>query len=399
MSVGSTPVKTGLDILLAEGFKRLKGRKIALLAHQASVNAELDGILDLMQQAELDIRIIFGPEHGFAGTAQDMEMVESDASSKIGVPIVSLYGNNKESLQIDVGDLDDVDVLVCDLQDVGSRYYTFANTIGFALKSCALANISCLVLDRPNPINANDVEGNLVDPEFQSFVGAYPIANRHGLTIGELASFFNAFHNEACELEVVWMEGYRRTEGWSGTNLPWVSPSPNMPSPTAANLYPGGCLIEGTNLSEGRGTTQPFELYGAPYITNSERFAALLESQNLLGVKFRPLHFKPVFQKHAHQDCGGVQVHITNLKLFEPLKTGVGLIWAAKHFDGYQWRQEPYEFENDKLAIDLLFGSDIPRQMLDNSATPEDIMQNFLEEKRKFISMRSKFLHGDYQLR
>lgn len=397
MKNGPATVKTGLDILVSEKFKRLVGKKIGLLAHQASIDRNLEGILELMQQADLDIRIIFGPEHGFSGTAQDMEAVSSDASSKIGVPIISLYGNSKESLQIDPVDLDDLDILVCDLQDVGSRYYTYANTVGFAIKACAQAEVACMVLDRPNPINANAVEGNLVDPTFQSFVGAYPLANRHGLTMGELASFYNAFHDKSCELEIIWMENYARTDDWAATGLPWVSPSPNMPSPRAALIYPGGCLMEGTNLSEGRGTTQPFEFFGAPYITNSERLAALLESQNLAGVKFRPTHFKPMFQKHANQDCGGVQVHVTNPKLFEPLKVGIGIIWAAKHFEGFDWRQEAYEFENKAPAIDLLFGSNIPREMLENNATADDVMQTFLEEKKKYISMRARFLHHGYQ--
>lgn len=388
------PVKTGLDCL-SQNFSSLKHTKIAFLAHQASVDKNLAHIIDLAVDAELNVVKIFGPEHGFQGSAQDMEPVEDEGFFN-SIPVISLYGNSKETLKVDPLDLADVDLLICDLQDIGSRYYTFANTLAYAMDACGMSKTMCMVLDRPNPINGSDIEGNIVHKGFNSFVGSYPIANRHGMTIGELANLFNKLNQHQCELEVIWMEEYKRTYFFDEIDLPWVAPSPNMPSQIASILYPGGCLIEGTNLSEGRGTTQPFELFGASYIDDPYRLAALIESQNLSGLSIRPAFFKPMFQKYANKNCGGIQIHVTNRKLFEPLKTGVALLWAAKHFGGFTWRTEPYEFENANLAIDLLFGTDEPRKLLEKGASTSDVMSSFQEDKKHFITMRSSFLHPAY---
>ena len=404
MQANKIAVKTGLDILSGNNFELLKDKKIGLLIHQASVDKNLNSILDLIlelkEEQNIEILKIFGPEHGFSGAAQDMEEVISEASLNQNIPVISLYGASKDTLKINPEELEEIDFLICDLQDIGSRYYTFANTIGYAMQSCAESNTHCLVLDRPNPINATDVEGNIVHSDFISFVGAYPIANRHGMTMGELANLFNSLNPKPCSLEVTWMENYKRVLFFDEIDLPWVAPSPNMPTLDTAIPYPGGCLIEGTNLSEGRGTTKPFEIIGAAYIDNPERFAALISSQielqNISGVKIRPTYFKPMFHKFANQSCGGVQIHVTNRKTFEPLKTYIALIWAAMHFEGFDWRQEPYEFENDKLAIDLLFGSNVPRKMLENKKNTQEICDSLLEDKKHFISMRAKYLHEDY---
>jgi uncharacterized protein YbbC (DUF1343 family) len=290
------------------------------------------------------------------------------------IETVSLYGSTRESLFIKPEQLRDIDVLVCDLQDVGSRYYTFAYTIAFAMRACAQAKIRCMILDRPNPINGNTVEGNKVLPQFQSFVGEYPIANRHGMTIGELALHFRKLDSTLCEPEIVHMENWKREYYFEDTGLPWVFPSPNMPTPTTALVYPGACLWEGTNLSEGRGTTKPFELVGAPYINDVDRFAALIEQCELPGVKIRPCYFTPQFQKHAKQLCGGVQSHVSDRDQFQSLKAGVAVIWAARQFEGFDWRRETYEFVSDRLAIDLLFGDDQPRIILERGGTVDDVM-------------------------
>lgn len=376
-----TTVKTGLDVLVEEGFERLVGKRVAVLAHPASVDAHLKHIVDLCVEYDVQLVRLFGPEHGVLGHAQDMETV-AHVEHYRGIPLVSLYGSSKDSLFLKPENLADVDILVCDLQDVGSRYYTFAYTLAFALRACAKANVQCLVLDRPNPIGGRQVEGNLVLENYKSFVGEYPLENRHGLTIGELAQFFVKHDKLSVNLDVVWMQGWRREMYFEQTGLPWVLPSPNMPTIDTAVVYPGGCLWEGTNLSEGRGTTKPFELVGAPYIEDAYHFAELITSQNLPGVICRPCWFKPMFQKHAKQLCGGVQLHVTRRESFLPLRTGVAVIWAAMQFAGFDWRREEYEFVSDKLAIDLLFGDDKQRMILEKGGNTDDVMNTMIHDHK-----------------
>ncbi|MBL4818804.1 MAG: DUF1343 domain-containing protein [Deltaproteobacteria bacterium] len=369
-------VLTGLDVLVEEKFKRLKGLKVGLLAHPASVDSKLKHILHLCLEHGVQVKHLFGPEHGFWGNAQDMEGVESSIDAKTGLPITSLYGSTRESLSVDPKALKDVDVLLCDLQDIGSRYYTFAYTIAFAIRACAKAKIKCLVVDRPNPLGGVQKEGNLVQKGFESFVGEYPLQNRHGMTLGELARFFKEHDGLDTDLEVVEMQNWNREQHFGETGLPWVMTSPNMPTPDTALVYPGGCLFEGTNLSEGRGTTRPFELAGAPYIQDPDRFAELASSCELPGAVLRPCWFTPTFQKHAGKLCGGLQIHVTDKKQFNALKTGVAVIWAARQFEGFDWRREPYEFVSDRLAIDLLFGSDEPRKLLESGAGADAVMES-----------------------
>lgn len=393
-------VMTGLDHLVAEDFARLKGKRIALLGHPASVDRSLKHLLDLCIEAELDIVRLFGPEHGLRGDAQDMEHVDGHVDPRTGLDVVSLYGATRDTLLLKPDLLDDVDVLVCDLQDVGSRYYTFSYTIAFAMRACAQSGTTCLVLDRPNPIDAVHVEGNVVQPGWDSFVGEYPLMNRHGLTMGELCHAFAAFDTEkglpACDLQVLWMTGYSRSMRFDETGLPWVYPSPNMPTLDTAIVYPGGCLFEGTNLSEGRGTTRPFELVGAPYITDADAFAAAINASGLPGIVARPCAFKPMFQKQAEQLCGGVQLHITDAGAVDAMRTGVAVIRAAMAFEGFDWRREPYEFVSDRLAMDLLFGHDAPRLALEDGASVDDVMLILQSQRDDHLARREAWLHPAY---
>jgi uncharacterized protein YbbC (DUF1343 family) len=380
----SQMVKTGLDVLIDEKFARLKNLRVGLLGHPASVDASVVHLLTRCLEHKVNVVRLFGPEHGFLGNAQDMEAVGEQIDAKTKLPVVSLYGTTRESLHIKPAQLKDLDVLVCDLQDVGSRYYTFAYTIAFAMQACAEVGITCMVLDRPNPIGGELIEGNDVLPAFKSFVGEYPLANRHGLTLGELALLFKELDHSKCKLEVVWMQNWRRSMLFADTGLPWVLPSPNMPTENTALVYPGACLFEGTNLSEGRGTTRPFELVGAPYIDDPERLVDLAMSCNLPGVTLRPCWFTPNFQKHAKSLCGGLQMHITDTQTFLPLKTSVAILWAARQFKGFAWRTEPYEFVSDRLAIDLLFGDDEPRRQLDAGEDVDKVMDAMRPGQTRF---------------
>jgi len=312
---------------------------------------------------------------------------------KLKIPITSLYGDHKESLMLKASMLDDVDILLCDLQDIGSRYYTFHCTIAWAMKACEKSGTKLVVIDRPNPINAHDVEGNLVRKPHFSFVGAYPLPNRHGFTMGELVSYVKDVLKVSIDLEIIWMDNYERLSFYDEIALPWVSPSPNMPTLNSALVYPGMCLIEGTNLSEGRGTCLPFELVGAPYIKDAEGFKEELDSLGFLGVKTRATSFRPKFQKHGNQDCAGIFIHVTDRNAFKPLRFAIGLIKVAMNIPGFHWRTEPYEFENDRLAIDLLLGDMKIRELLEQKKPMAEIENIFLQEEQEFKKIRTKYLY------
>ncbi len=388
-------VRTGLDVLVEQGMKPLAGKRVALLGHPASVDRRLRHLMDACTEAGVRLVRLFGPEHGLLGDAQDMAHVEGHKDAGTGVEVVSLYGPTRDSLFLQARHLEGVDVLVCDLQDIGSRYYTFAYTIAFALRAAAQAGVKVMVLDRPNPIG-DLVEGNVVLPKYGSFVGEYPLAVRHGMTLGELVRFFVAQDGLQLDLEVVAMTGYRRSMRFHETGLPWVLPSPNMPTPDTALVYPGGCLYEGTNLSEGRGTTRPFELVGAPYIDDARRFAAMAAEQAGDGVTMRPCFFRPTFQKHAGQLCGGLQMHVTDAAKFRPLRAGVAVLRAARTFTGFDWRRTTYEYVSDRLAIDLLFGDDAPRLALEAGGSTDDVMATMRAAETDFRAVRVPFLDPRY---
>lgn len=371
-------VQTGLDQLRDQAFKPLLGLSLGLLAHQPSVDAELRGIVGLMQHSGVDLRVIFGPEHGFGGAAQDMEAVPDEAH--FGPRMVSLYGSSEASLRPDLAYFDEIDLLVVDLQDVGARYYTYAATMGYAMEAAAKAGIPVWVLDRPNPLGGrlDDLEGPGLKPGFTSFVGAYPLITRHSLTLGEIARWIQQHQKLDLDLRVIPMQGWRRDMPFEATGLPWVMPSPNMPTVDTAWIYPGQCLLEGTNLSEGRGTTRPFELCGAPYL-DGEAWAKLAETEAGPGFRLRPTVFQPTHQKHAGKLCGGLQVHVTDRRAARSLRLSVALIWAARELapEAFAWRSDAYEFVKDRLAIDLLFGSSGPREALEAGARPGAICEAF----------------------
>lgn len=386
------PVRTGLDVLRDSDWKPLRGRRVGLVCHPASVDSQLRHAADLLCAAPgVELAALFGPEHGFAGVAQDLIGVNHSIAGRL--QIHSLYGDSVESLRPGAEQLRGLDALVIDLQDVGSRYYTFQATMLHCLEAAATNRLAVFVLDRPNPLGGIAVEGPNLLPRFASFVGPHPIPTRHGLTIGELAHLYRAERKLNVVLEVVPCDGWQRDMLFEETGLPWVLPSPNMPTVDTAVVYPGQCLLEGTNLSEGRGTTRPFELCGAPWIDPHE-LAGRLEQAELPGVRFRPAWFRPTFQKFVGQDCGGVQFHITDRWAFRPVRTGLAVLAELRELSGtrFAWRTESYEFVADRPAIDLLFGSDRERLALDGGRRSREIAAAWEPEETAFRERRKAFL-------
>jgi uncharacterized protein YbbC (DUF1343 family) len=357
-------VESGLEVLLDRHLPWLRGRRLGLLAHQASVTRDLAHAAQLLRDLRgVRLARLFAPEHGLWGAAQDHAPVASTRDQVTGLEVWSLYGERRAPTPETLAGLD---ALVVDLQDIGARYYTFVWTLALAMRECARAGVRVIVLDRPNPLGGDRVEGNVPDPAFASFVGLYPLPARHGFTIGELARRFVLEEGIRCDLTVARMRGWRRAMLWEDTGLPWVPPSPNMPTPDTARVYPGGCLIEGTNLSEGRGTTRPFEWIGAPYL-DGHRYAEALDAMRLPGVRFRPARFIPTFHKWAGEVCGGVQIHVTDRRRFRPFRTGVAAITVARRLAPaeFRWKEPPYEFEHQRLPIDILFGTDWIRTQIE----------------------------------
>ena len=367
------PVCTGLDRLLLPGAARLASGRAGLLLHPASVTRDLLRAPEALLAAGFRLEALFGPQHGARGEKQD-NMVESDhyRDPQTGLPVYSLYGATRRPTP-DM--LDGLDVLLFDLQDVGVRAYTFVSTMSLAMESCAEAGVRFVVLDRPNPLGGVIREGPLLEPGFESFIGLHPIPLRHGLTCGELARWLVTERGIDVELEVVTLEGWRRTMTWEETGLPWVLPSPNLPTVDSCRVYPGTVLVEGTNLSEGRGTTRPFELVGAPFLVGWE-LAERLSDQGLEGVSFRPCSFEPTFDKHAGRLCGGVQVHVTDEDAFRPVRTGVAMLQAARELapHHFAWRSPPFEYEEKLVPVDILWGSDRLRLGIERGASVDAIL-------------------------
>jgi len=380
-----SPVATGLDVLAEQGFASLQNQRLGALLHPASVDAQLRPAAALLAKAT-DLRALFGPQHGILGQTQD-NMIEWEGGTDIasGLPVYSLYGEHRQPTP---PMLATIDTLVVDLQDVGARYYTFIWTLLLSLQACAAAGKKVVVLDRPNPLGGEQTEGNVLDTAFSSFVGLAPIPMRHGLTIGELATFFVRWLALDVDLQVVWMAGWRRRMDFSETGLPWVLPSPNMPTLETARVYPGGCLLEGTTLSEGRGTTRPFEILGAPYI-DPGRLVGALEQWCLPGCRFRALHFEPTFHKYAGQICGGVQVHVTNPQTFESVTTYTAIIGAINRLwpGEFGWRKPPYEYETEKLPIDILAGGTHWREQVEAGVSPWQMKAAWTRELAAFAEV------------
>jgi len=384
------PVRLGSDVLLTSG--RLAGKRVGIVCNHASIDRGFLHIVDRLAAADrLTLAAIFGPQHGFRSDVQD-NMIETPHASDPGrrVPIYSLYSETREPT---AEMLEGIDVLVVDLQDVGARIYTYIYTMANCMRACARHRVPIIVCDRPNPIGGVDVEGARLVPGFESFVGQFPIPMRHGMTIGELARLFNDVFAIGADLEVVRLEGWRRDMYADQTDLPWVMPSPNMPTLDTAIVYPGTVLFEGMMISEGRGTTRPFELLGAPWI-EAERFARDMNGLRLTGVHFRPAVFEPTFQKHAKQTCGGCQIHVTARHLFKPVLVGValaGMFWRTDPAK-FAWRQPPYEYEHDKMPIDILAGSDTLRKQIEGDVPAAEIAASWKADEEAFRTLREPYL-------
>jgi uncharacterized protein YbbC (DUF1343 family) len=387
-------VRTGLDVLRAEGFARLRGQRIGVVTHSAAVDAELCLAVDLLAAAPgVKLAALFGPEHGMQGTAQDLAAVASSEDPVSGLRVHSLYGDTFDSLRPSREQLKGLDALVIDQVNVGSRYYTFEGTTFLCLEAATQVGLKTIVLDRPNPLGGDIVEGPTLYPGFESFVGLHPFPIRHGMTLGELAQMYHVERGQTAELEVVRCEGWQRSQWFDETGLPWIMPSPNMPTLETATVYPGQCLLEGTILSEGRGTTRPFELCGAPWL-EPRALVKRLHAAELPGVRFRPAWFLPTFQKWAGQVCGGVQMYVTDRDAFQSVRTSLVLLMVLRELSGpkFDWRREAYEFVTDRLAIDLLFGSNRERRALERNTSYDDIVRQWEAEEGAFRIRRKPFL-------
>ena len=392
MKRGTAPVLTGLEALLEEPSRIQRGRRLGLLANQASVDRRLQHAADLLAAAG-ELVTLFGPEHGLRGEAQDMESTQSGRDPGTGLPVHSLYGATASTLAPSEAMLAGLDVLVCDLQDVGARYYTFAATVFHVLESAAGSDLTVVVTDRPNPLGGRVVEGPGLKAGFESFVGRLDVPVRHALTVGEMALLFRQEAGLDVDLQVIPMKGWQRQMLWQDCCLPWVPPSPNMPTLETATVYPGGCLIEGTHLSEGRGTTRPFEFVGAPWI-DAEALARTLSAASHPGLAFRPHWFRPLAQKWQGETCAGVQVHVEDAARVRSFAAYVDLLAAVRQQDPsrFTWRTEAYEFETRHPAIDLLAGSEDLRREIESGRTAAAMAADWDAEAVRFLAARRDLL-------
>jgi len=386
-------MQVGLEVLANENRNRFNDLRVGFCCNHTSVTRTLVHGIDVLLKMGVSVERLFGPEHGVRATAQDMEGVDETRDPVTGIPTVSLYGEDAASLKPTVSQLEDLDVVLFDIQDIGSRYYTYQATLGFVMEVAGRAGTRVVVLDRPNPIDGVTVEGNVVSPGYESFVGAYPLANRHGMTVGELASFFQRYCDVECDVEVIQCTGWRRSQWLDETDAPWVYPSPNMPTLDTATVYPGMCLVEGVNLSEGRGTTLPFHLMGAPWI-DPQRFAQMCAERavaaGLEGVLFRPAAFTPGFQKHRGKSCGGVEVRVTDRRRMNALLLGMVCLEAAYRCDAsrFAWRTETYEFVDDPIAIDLLIGEASYRECVEAGGDLRELYSSWHDQRENFEIQR-----------
>lgn len=386
-------MRSGLEVLLAEQVNALRGLRVGFCCNPTAVDADYRHGIDLLVQAGVPIVRLFGPEHGVRATLQDMEHVIESRDPVTGIETISLYGTTAASLHPQPEHLEDLDVVLFDIQDIGARFYTYQATLGFMMAVAGRVDTRVVVLDRPNPIGGLKVEGNLVQPGYESFVGAYPLAVRHGMTLGELARYFQRHCGVDCEVDVVRAEGWRRSLWHDQTGLPWVYPSPNMPTLETATIYPGMCLFEGTNISEGRGTTRPFHLFGAPWV-DPQRLASLCEEGarqvGLRGVRFRPAAFVPGFQKHARQACGGCEVHVVDREALDAFLLGLVTVRACylENPDRFAWRTETYEYVDDPIAIDLLIGDDTYRTCVEQGGDLRDLLAAWEPARQEFLERR-----------
>lgn len=382
----------GIDVLIKQHLSKYSHLNLGLIVHPASVTSAFQHTSQVfLEQMPSNIKAFFGPQHGIYGETQD-NMVEwgSYRDPNSGIPYYSLYGEARKPTR---EMLEGIDVLIFDLQDVGSRYYTFIWTLVLCMEAALENGIKLIVLDRPNPVNGLDVVGPLIDPGFESFVGLWPISIRHGMTTGELARMFQEEFKISCELEIVRMEGWRRKMYFDDTGLPWVMPSPNMPSLDTAIVYPGGCLLEGTNISEGRGTTRPFEFVGAPYIESKRLITALLD-EGVDGAYLREAHFIPTFNKHQGLMCHGFQIHVTDRNKFDSFAMIIKFLKVIYRFwpDEFEWNRSPYEYEFEKPAFDILTGNSRMRHMIEEDVPYSVMQENWKEGLESFKETRKRYL-------
>lgn len=389
-------VLTGLESFVQKPLPGLNDKKLGLLCNPASVDSRFQHARQIIEnRMPRRLTALYSPQHGFFADKQD-NMIESDhmVDPLLNLPVFSLYGETRIPTQ---NMLEPVDVLIVDLQDVGTRVYTFIYTMSYCLEAAAKYGKQVLVLDRPNPISGSIVEGNCLSEKYRSFVGRYPIPMRHGLTIGELAMMFNDHFSIGCDLQVIPMKGWRRKMFFSDTGLPWVAPSPNLPSPISAMVYPGQVLLEGTNVSEGRGTTQPFEICGAPFI-DPYRIASDLTSKNIQGIVLRPHCFEPTSGKWQHQFCHGFQIHVVHPETCRPYQTTLELVQSIirHHKDAFEWKMPPYEYEHERLPIDLITGDSKIRRDLDGLREITDMALEWQDDIETFRELSRKYhLYGD----
>jgi uncharacterized protein YbbC (DUF1343 family) len=385
-------VRLGIDALLDSHRRLVKGRRVGVVCNPASVDMHFRHTADrLSAQPDVQLAAIFGPQHGFRSDLQD-NMIETPHAhdARRRVPVYSLYSETREPT---ADMLSTLDALVIDLQDVGTRVYTYIYTMANCMRAAARHGVPVIVCDRPNPVGGDAIEGATLRPEFASFVGQFPIPLRHGMTIGELARLFNDAFGLNAALEVVPLDGWQRSMYYDETALPWIIPSPNLPTLDSTIVYPGAVLFEGTMLSEGRGTTRPFELIGAPWI-DGDRLAEAMNGHGLPGVYFRPVFFEPTFQKHARETCGGCQIHVLDRRGFEPVRTAVELIAEFRRQDPerFAWRQPPYEYEREKPPIDILYGSDRLRVTIDGGGNAGALASECAADAAAFRRQREKYL-------
>lgn len=357
---------------------------MGLLGNPASVDRSFRHARELIRQVfPGQLRALFSPQHGFFAEKQDNMVESADLIDPVsGLPVFSLYGQTRRPTEYM---FKEIDVLLVDLQDVGTRVYTFSTTLSYCMEAAATRGIKVVILDRPNPVNGVALEGNCLSPECASFVGRYGIPMRHGLTMGELARLFNQAYGIGCDLDVIPMQGWKRTMYFEDTGLPWVAPSPNLPTPVSAMVYPGQVIWEGTNVSEGRGTTQPFEIFGAPFIDIDNLSKELSEAPEP-GVCLRPVAFEPTANKWQGRLCRGFQLHITDPDRYRPYRTTIRLLQAIKrrHPDEFQWKSPPYEYEFEKLPIDLIIGNRLIRRRIENLDDLDNIEKSWEKELLAF---------------
>ncbi|MCA0172237.1 exo-beta-N-acetylmuramidase NamZ domain-containing protein [Bacillus sp. RAR_GA_16] len=380
--------KLGVEVLLEDQKELIEGKSVGLITNPTGVDQELNSIVDLLNNdSDVDLKALYGPEHGVRGSAQAGEYVEYYIDEETGLPVYSLYGATKKPTP---EMLEGIDVLLFDIQDVGTRFYTYIYTMAYAMEAAAENDIEFIVLDRPNPLGGEAVEGPVLNDDYSSFVGKYEIPLRHGMTVGELAQLFNEEFEIGADLTVVEMDKWKRDMYYDDTPLEWVLPSPNMPTLDTALVYPGAALIEGTNVSEGRGTTKPFELIGAPFI-NSTELANELNSLDLPGVDFRAASFTPSFSKHAGKLTHGVQIHVTDKEAFEPVRTGLSLVKTI-----HDLYPEDFEFRAENSAgvsfFDLLVGNGWIREAIENGESVDEMQQQWESDLEDFKEVREEYL-------